>query len=38
MNTYSKLNNDPELLKTKTKDSESKDLKYIREEHDHEKI
>ena len=38
MNTFSKLNNDPEMLKIKTKDNESKDLKYIREKHDHENI
>ena len=30
------MNNDPELLKIKTKDDEIKDLKYKTEKHDHE--
>ena len=32
------MNNDPELLKLKTKDDEIKDLKYKSEKHDHENI
>ena len=32
------MNNDPELLKLKTKDDEIKDLKYKTENHDHENI
>ena len=32
------MNNDPELLKTKTKDDELKDSKYDGEKHDHENI
>ena len=38
MSTYPSLNNDPELLKLKTKDDEIKDLKYKSEKHDHENI
>ena len=38
MSTYPNLNNDPELLKIKTKDDEIKDLKYETEKHDHENI
>ena len=38
MSTYPKLNNDPELLKIKTKDDEIKDSKYRSERHDHEII
>ena len=38
MNTYSNLNNDPELLKIITKDDEIKDLNYKTEKHDHENI
>ena len=38
MRIYPILNNDPELLKIKTKDDEIKDLKYKTEEHDHENI
>ena len=38
MSTYPSLNNDPELLKIKTKDDEIKDLKYRSEKHDHENI
>ena len=32
------MNNDRELLKIKTKDEESKDLKFRTEKHDHENI
>ena len=32
------LNNDPELLKLKTRDDEIKDLIYKTEKHDHENI
>ena len=38
MSTYRNLNNDPELLKIKTKDVEIKDLKFRTEKHDHETI
>ena len=38
MTTYPKLNNEPELLKTKTSDDEIKKLKYQTEKHDHENI
>ena len=38
MTTYPNLNNDPELLKRKTKDDEIKNLKYETEKHDHEKF
>ena len=38
MNKYPNLNKDPELLKLKTKDDESKELKYKTEKHDHENI
>ena len=38
MSTHPSLNNDPELLKIKTKDDENKDLKYKIEKHDHENI
>ena len=38
MSTYPSLNNDPDLLKIKTKDDEMKDLKFKTEKHDHEKI
>ena len=38
MSAYPKLNKDPELLKMKTKDDESKDLKYRAEKHDHDNI
>ena len=38
MSTYPSLNNDPELLKIKTKDDEIKDLKHKSEKHDHENI
>ena len=36
MGTYPNLSNDPELLKTITKDDEIKDLKYKTERHGHE--
>ena len=36
--TYPILNIEPELLKTKTRDDEVKELKYKTEKHDHEKI
>ena len=35
---YSNLNNEPELLKMKTRDDEIKNLKYQTEKHDHENI
>ena len=38
MSTNPSLNNDPELLKIKTKDAEIKDFKYKSEKHDHENI
>ena len=38
MSTNPNMNNDPELLKIKTKDEEIKDLKYKTEKHDHENI
>ena len=38
MSTYPNLNNDPELLKIKTKDDEIKDLKFKSERDDHENI
>ena len=38
MSTYLSVNNDLEFLKIKTKDDETKDLKYRTEKHDHEKI
>ena len=38
MKTYPKLNNDPELLKIKTKDDEIKDLKNRSEKDDYENI
>ena len=38
MSTYPNLNNEPELLKIKTKDDEIKNLKYRTEIHDHENI
>ena len=36
MTTYPKLNNEPELLKIKTRDDEIKNLKYQTEKHDYE--
>ena len=38
MTTYPNLNNEPELLKIKTRDAEIKSLKYQQEKHDHENI
>ena len=38
MSTHSSLNNEPELLKIKTRDDEFKNLKYQTEKHDHENI
>ena len=38
MSTYPNLNNEPELLKIKTRDDEIKNLKYQTEKHDHENI
>ena len=37
MSTYPNMNNNPELLKMRTKNDEIKDLKYKTEKHDHEK-
>ena len=37
MSTYPNSNNDPELLKIKTKDDEVKVSKYKSEKHNHEK-
>ena len=36
MSTYPPLNNEPELLKTRTTDDEIKNLKHQAEKHDHE--
>ena len=38
MSTYPNLNNEPELLKIKTRDDEIEALKYQTEKHDHENI
>ena len=38
MNIYPNLNNEPELLKIKTRDDEIKSLKYQTEKHHHENI
>ena len=38
MSTHRKTNNEPELLKIKTRDNEIKYLKYQTEKHDHENI
>ena len=38
MTTYPNLNNEPELLKIKTRDDDFKNLKYQTEKHDHEKV
>ena len=38
MTTYPNLNNEPELLKIKTREDEIKNLKYQTEKHDHENI
>ena len=36
MSTHPNFNNEPELLKTKTREDEIKNLKYQTEKHDHE--
>ena len=38
MSTYPDLKNEPELLKTKTKDAQLKELQYRAEKHDYENI
>ena len=38
LSTYANLNNEPELLKSKTRDDEIKNLKYQTEKHDHENV
>ena len=38
MSNYPDLKNEPEILKIKTRDDESKSLKYQHEKHDHENI
>ena len=38
MTTYPNINNEPELLKIKTRDDENKNLKYPAERHDHQNI
>ena len=38
MTTYPNINNEPELLKIKTRDDEIKNLKYQTEKHDHDNI
>ena len=38
MSTYPNINNEPELLKIKTRDDKIKNLKYQSEKHDHENI
>ena len=38
MSTYPNINNEPELLKIKTRDDEIKNLKYQTEKHDQENI
>ena len=38
MTTYPNTNNEPELLKIKTRDDEIKNLKCQTEKHDHENI
>ena len=38
MSGYPNINNEPELLKIKTRDDEIKSLKYQAEKHDHENI
>ena len=38
MTTYPDLNSEPELLKIKTNDDQSKELQYKTEKHDHENI
>ena len=38
MTTYPNINNEPNVLKIKTRDDEIKKLKYQSEKHDHENI
>ena len=38
MSTYPKLNNDPEMVRIKTRGEESKNLKNQTEKHDHKNI
>ena len=38
MTTYRNINNEPELLKIKTRDDEIENLKYQTEKQDHENI
>ena len=38
MTTYPNINNEPEILKIKTRVDEIKDLKYQTEKHDHENV
>ena len=38
MSTYPSLNNEPEVLKVKTRDDENKNLKIQTEKHDHGNI
>ena len=38
MSTYPNINKEPELLKTKIRDDEIKNLKYQTEKHEHENI
>ena len=38
MTTYPDIQNEPELLKIRTRDDEIKNLKYQTEKHDHENI
>ena len=38
MSTYPKINNEPELLKIKTRDDATKNPEYQTERHDHENI
>ena len=38
MTTFPNLNNEPELLRLKTRDDELKNLTYQTEKHDHENI
>ena len=38
MSTYPNINNEPELLKIKTRDDQFENLKYQTEKHDHENI
>ena len=38
MSTYPNVNNEPEIIKIKTRDDEIKYLKYQTEKHDHDNI